>query len=140
MIMSVELKENEQCFLLLLRNFDFLRSQGYNIKEFSPYGRWHYLRYENKRIRQSVSMEWDPTNYLLIEISRTSLFHGDTFALKDIYRYFDKNMCDLVCPPMYIYMSEIIEINVNLIQQHLMPIIKGEIWIDKLIKQKQSAS
>jgi len=38
---------------------------------------------------------------------------------------------------MYIDMPEVIELNAKFIQHQLLPIIKGEIWIDELIKQRK---
>lgn len=135
--MSIELTEKEIHFLLLLRNFDFLRSNGYSPKEFALYGRETFLNYENNRIKQNLYIEWAPRNDLGIKIFKKSLFGGGEFELKDVFKYFDKDSAIKESPPMYIDMPEVIELNAKFIQQHLMPIIKGEIWIDELIKQRK---
>lgn len=133
--MNFELTETEIQFLSLLRNFDFLRSNGYSIKEFVLYGRETYLFYENNNIKQSIYIEWAPINDLKIKFVKKSLFGGE-FNLKDILNYFDEGI-SIKDPPIYIDMLEVIELNAKFIQKHLMPIIKGELWIDKLVKQKK---
>lgn len=132
--MSIELQENEEFFLLLLRSFDFLRSNGYRITSFYPYGRLHLLEYENPKNRLAITIEWAPTNYLTISVTRSLLRGGGKFELKDIYGRFDVNYKELESPSMLVPMADVIELKVKFIQQHLMPIIKGEMWIDKLLK------
>lgn len=135
--MNIDLSEKEIHFMLLLRNFDFLRSNDYSPSEFALYGRDTFLRYENSKIRQALYIEWAPKNYLKIMLIKKSLFRGGEFELKNLYKYFDKNSKSKESPPIYIDMPEIIEYNVKFIQQHLMPVIKGEMWIDELIKQRE---
>lgn len=135
--MGLDLSEKEIHFILLLRKFDFLRSNDYFPSEFTLYGRDSFLRYENSKIRQDVYIEWAPKNYLKIILIRKSLFRGGEFELKDLYKYFDKNSKQKESPSIYIDMPEIIEYNVKFIQQYLMPVIKGEMWIDDLIKQRK---
>ncbi|MEZ5070697.1 MAG: hypothetical protein R2751_06965 [Bacteroidales bacterium] len=134
--MSTALTEKEIHFLLLLRNFDFLRSDGYSPKEFALYGRETFLNYWNNRIKQNLYIKWAPKNDLGIKIFKKSLFGGGEFELKDIFKYFDNDSA-IKEPPMYIDMPDVIELNAKFIQQHLMPVIKGEIWIDELIKQRK---
>lgn len=135
--MGIELTDKEIHFFLLLRNFDFLRSNGYSPKEFDLYGRETFLNYENNSIKQNLYIEWAPRNYLGIKIFKKSLFGGGEFELKDIFKYFDKDSAIKEPPPMYIDMPEVIELNAKFIQQHFMPIIRGEVWIDELIKQRK---
>jgi hypothetical protein len=133
----MDLAEKEIHFLLLLRNFDFLRSNGYSPKEFALYGRDTFLKYENHKINQNLYIEWAPRNFLNIKIFKNSLFGGGEFELKDIYKYFDKKYAIKEPLPIYIDMPEVIEFNAKFIQQHLMPIIRGEMWLNKLLKQRK---
>ena len=136
MVMSMELQENEEFFLLLLRSFDFLRSDGYRITSFYPYGRLHLLEYGNSKNRQTITIEWAPSNYLTITIARSLLSGGGKFELKDIFRHFDQNSIVLESPSMLVPMADVIELNVKFIQQHLMPVIRGEMWIDRLLNKR----
>ncbi len=133
--MNLDLSEREINFILLLRNFDFLRSVNYYPKGFNLYGKETYIEYENSKINQIVYIEWAPRNYIEIKIAKKSLFKGSEFELKNIYKNFDVNA--LESPPMYVDMPDVIEYNAKFIQQHLMPVIKGETWIDELIKQNK---
>jgi len=135
--MSIKLTEKESHFLLILRNFAFLRSNGYSPKEFSLYGRETFLNYENNSIKQKLYIEWAPRNYLVIKIFKKSLFGGSEFELKDIFKFFDKDSVIKELPPMYIDMPEIIALHAKFIQQYLMSVIKGEMWIDELIKKRK---
>jgi len=49
--------------------------------------------------------------------------------LRNYYEYFDSN---LINGKQYS-----LEIQANFIKEHLMPVIEGEVWIDKLIKSKK---
>lgn len=40
-------------------------------------------------------------------------------------------------PPIYMTMQKVINYHAEYIQQHLMPIIRGEMWIDELDKNKR---
>lgn len=132
------LNENEEFILYLLRSFDFLRYNGYLIKDFAPYGIIHYLRYENRKIKRRVYIEWESSSYMSIKISKISLLGGSEFELTDIYQYFDRKKAFLDSSSLDDYTPDIIELKVNYIKQYLMPIIKGEIWINELINKRQS--
>ncbi|MBR4593106.1 MAG: hypothetical protein IKO33_00805 [Bacteroidaceae bacterium] len=136
--MSMVLNGNEEFFLYLLRSFDFLRQNGYLIKDFAPYGIIHYLRYENRKIKRRVYIEWESLSYMSIKISKMSLFGGSEFELTDIYQYFDRKKTILDSSSLDDYTPDIIELKVKFIKQYLMPIIKGEIWINELINKRQS--
>lgn len=131
------LNENEEFFLYLLRSFDFLRYNGYLIKEFAPYGIIHYLRYENRKIKRRVYIEWESSSHMSIKISKMSLLGGSEFELTDIYQYFDRKRVFLDSS-LDDYTPDIIELKVKYIKHYLMPIIKGEIWINELINKRQS--
>lgn len=131
------LNENEEFFLYLLRSFDFLRYNGYLIKEFAPYGIIHYLRYENRKIKRRVYIEWESSSHMSIKISKMSLLGGSEFELTDIYQYFDRKRAFLDSS-LDDYTPDIIELKVKYIKHYLMPIIKGEIWINELINKRQS--
>ncbi len=135
--MSMVLNENEEFFLYLLRSFDFLRYNGYLIKEFAPYGIIHYLRYENRKIKRRVYIEWESSSHMSIKISKMSLLGGSEFELTDIYQYFDRKRAFLDSS-LDDYTPDIIELKVKYIKHYLMPIIKGEIWINELINKRQS--
>lgn len=108
-----------------------MRSNGYSSTEFSLYGRETYLIYKNNKIKREIYIEWASRNYLGIKIIKKSIFGGGEFELKDTFNYFDDSTV-VKEPPIYMDMPEVIESNVKFIQQHLMPVIKGEIWVDKL--------
>jgi len=131
------LNENEEFILYLLRSFDFLRYNGYLIKEFAPYGIIHYLRYENRKIKRRVYIEWESSSHMSIKISKMSLLGGSEFELTDIYQYFDRKRAFLDSS-LDDYTPDIIELKVKYIKHYLMPIIKGEIWINELINKRQS--
>lgn len=137
MFMSMVLNENEEFILYLLRSFDFLRYNGYLIKEFAPYGIIHYLRYENRKIKRRVYIEWESSSHMSIKISKMSLLGGSEFELTDIYQYFDRKRAFLDSS-LDDYTPDIIELKVKYIKHYLMPIIKGEIWINELINKRQS--
>ncbi len=131
-----KLTETETTFILLLRNFDFFRYNGYQTKEFSLCGRYTFLVYENEKIKQKIYFEWAPINYLKIKLIRISLLKVRESEINNLYSCFDFSNRFLEHPPVYITMEYMIKYNAIFIQTHLMPVIRGEMWIDELIKQK----
>lgn len=136
--MEMNLTDNEMALILILRKFDFLRQNDYSIKELLLYGKDHYLIFENTKIRQKLYIEWAPSNSLEIKCTRMLLFGGGTFELKDIYKHYESGYSLKDSIPIYVTMEKVIDLNVNFIQQNLMPVIRGEIWISELLKQKRS--
>ena len=46
--MEIELTEKEQTLILLLRSFDFLRYEGYEVDGFSLSGLYSFISYQKK--------------------------------------------------------------------------------------------
>jgi hypothetical protein len=49
--------------------------------------------------------------------------------IQDYYKHFDSSLINGKQYPL--------EVQANFIKEHLMPVIKGEVWIDELIKSKK---
>lgn len=128
--MEEQFTENEATLILLLRKFDFLRNNGYQIIELTLHGTETYIVYKNSRINQTIHIEWAPINFLEIRISRSYLFRSKETNLNDIYRlYSDKNL-SLTLKSI----SDVIEGYSSFIKNQLIPLIKGKVWVDNIEK------
>jgi len=124
----------EKGLIEILRAFKFLRQENYHEKEISIGGRSNpsiiYTNWSKNRIFKVLG---DESQSWTIVIQRKKLFgfkQSDfLFDISDYYTVFGSGM---VKGRNYTLKSQ-----VDFIQQHLMPIIKGEIWIDKLIMQRK---
>lgn len=136
--MEIELTENEQTFILLLRSFGFLRYEGYEVDEFSLSGLCSYISFKKKWSRLRIYIEWAPMNSLRTVIRKKRLLFDKEFSLNKAFGIINKNyVSEYEHPPVYITMQEVINYHAKFIQQHLMPIIRGEMWIDDLGKNKR---
>ena len=136
--MDFELTENEQIFILLLRSFSFLRNEGYEVDDFSLSGLCSYISFKKKWSRLRIYIEWAPMNSLRTVIRKKRLLFDKEFSLNKAFRMINKNYVgEYEHPPIYITMEKVINYHAEFIQQHLMPIIRGEMWIDELSKNKR---
>ena len=137
--MEIELTENEQTFILLLRSFSFLRYEGYEVDEFSLSGLCSYISYKKRWSNLQVYIEWAPMNSLTTVIRKKRLLFDKEFSLNKAFRIINRNyVSEYEHPPIYITMQKVINYHAEFIQQHLMPIIRGQMWIDDLGKNEKN--
>lgn len=136
--MEIEITDTEQALIVLLRSFDFLRYEGYDVKELKLWGPESYLCYKKRWSILEVYIEWAPKNSLRTVIRKKRLLFNKEFSLHKAFRIINKNyVSEYEHPPMYITMDKVINYHSEFIQQHLMPVIRGEMWIDDLLKNKR---
>lgn len=136
--MEIEITDTEQTLLLLLRSFDFLRYEGYEVNELRLYGTNSCLCYKKRWSNLRVYIEWAPENYLKTVIRKKCLLFCKEFSLSKAFRIINRNyVSEYEHPPIYMTMQKVINYHAEYIQQHLMPIIRGEMWIDELDKNKR---
>ncbi|MDD2192472.1 MAG: hypothetical protein PHO12_08025 [Bacteroidales bacterium] len=123
----------ERELISIIRNFDFLRIHyGYSLNEISYGSRENpslvYMNYVNKMRVHIIGRE---SGYS-VQIQRRKIIafkrEDWVFDISDYYKYFD---CGLIKGRNYTLKTQ-----ADFIQKHLMPVIKGEMWIDDLIKKK----
>ena len=131
-----ELNNAELGFLEIIRAFEFLFKNGYSGKEFSIGGREPYVCFESWVAKREVTVCWSEGGYLDVSIRRKKILgtlKSTTFSIRDYYKYFN---CENLKTHPPIGTFNILKANSDVVQQYLMPIIKGEIWINELLKQK----
>lgn len=129
-----ELTGDETALIEIIRAFKFLRKEHYSEKEIRIGRRSNpSILYYNLRANRIVKVLGDESESWTIVIQKRRFFDfkkaDSFFDISDYYNVFGRGM---VKGRSYTLKSQ-----VDFIQQHLMPIIKGEIWIDKLIKQRK---
>lgn len=129
-----DLNYQEKGLIEILRAFKFLRQESYYEKEISVGGRSNpSIVYYSLRVNRIVKVLGDESQSWTIVIQRKKLFDlnkaDSFFDISDYYSTFGGSMMK---GKNYTLKSQ-----VDFIQQHLMPVIKGEVWIDELIKQKK---
>lgn len=136
MEMEIEITDTEQTLILLLRSFDFLRYEGYDVKELRLWGTCSCLCYKKRWSNLQVYIEWAPMNSLRTVIRKKRLLFDKELSLHKAFRIINKNcVSEYEHPPIYITMDKVINYHSEFIQQHLMPVIRGERWIDELGKK-----
>lgn len=137
--MEIEITDTEQTLILLLRSFDFLRREEYVVNELSLYGPYSSLCYKKQWSSLRVCIEWAPENNLKIVIKKRRLLFDKEFSLHKAFRIINKNyVSEYEHPPIYITMEKVINYHSEFIQQHLMPVIRGQMWIDELGKKEKT--
>ena len=135
--METKITDTEQTLLLLLHSFDFLRREGYVVNELELYGIYSCLCYKKRWSSLQVYIEWAPKNYLKTVIRKKRLLYYKEFSLNKAFRIINKDyVSEYEHPACYITMQKVINYHSEFIQQHLMPVIRDEIWIDELVKRK----
>jgi len=129
-----ELDYKERALIEILRSFSFLTNISYYGKEFSVSGRSNpSVVFYNTQINRIVKVLGDESQSFSVVIQRKKLFDfkksDSFFDISDYYKAFGGSM---VKGKNYTLKSQ-----ADFIQQHLLPVIKGELWIDELIKQKK---
>ncbi len=124
----------ERGLIEIIRAFKFLRQVAYHETEISIAGRSNpsviYKCLTKNRIVRIIGDE-SPSWAIIIQRKRLfGLKQSDfLFEISDYYNLFGSGM---VKGRSYTLKSQ-----AEFIQQHLMPVIKGEVWIDELIKQRR---
>ena len=120
----------EKGLIEILRAFKFLRQENYHEKEIAVDGRSNpsivYYNWSKNRI---IKILGDESQSWTIVIQRKKFFDikkaDSFFDISDYYKTFGGSM---IKGKNYSLKSQ-----VEFIQQYLMPIVRGEIWIDELI-------
>ena len=154
-----ELNMSEKELFRIFRSFDFLLQEDYEIKElamprvehpsltFDGLGRYnrnvhitggvvHYPderegEYEVAIFRKHFwtdfvrTFEVGSANATYLKLRRDK----GVINIQDYYKHFDSSLINGKQYPL--------EVQANFIKEHLMPVIKGEVWIDELIKSKK---
>jgi hypothetical protein len=129
----MDLNEREKALIEILRNFEFVKDYGYREYNFLYFARVHpSMSFKNNKLNQIlhiIGSDYGSTgNDYSIIIEKRSVFSYKSIDPSDYYKNFK---CSLIKGKKYSLKSQ-----VDFIKQHLMPVIKGEMWIDELIKTK----
>ena len=129
------LSEGEKFFIDVYRNFNFLLKLNYTGQDFRLSGREYWVTFKNFLLKRKVIiMLEEPLQFNVYFERKMKWFafnqQSFRFSVKDTYSIFG---CEHLNHLEY---YKIIKENAYFIQQNLMPVIKGEIWIDELIKKK----
>ena len=130
----MDLSKGEKFFIDVCRKFNFLLKLNYTGQDFCLNGREYWVTFENSLIKRKVIIILEEPLQFNVYFEREKWFafnlQSVKFSIIDTYSTFN---CEYL---NNIESYKMIERNAEFIQQHLMPVIKGEIWIDELIKKK----
>jgi len=133
-----EINSGEIGFIQIIRAFGFLLENGYSGKEFSIGGREPYVCFKSWVAKREIIVCWSEGGYLDVCIRRKKIFgtlKSTIFSIRDYYKYFN---CENLKTHPPVGAFNILKANADIVQQYLMPIIKGEMWIDELLKHNKS--
>ena len=131
---TTELNYQERGLIEIIRAFKFLRQESYHEKEISIGGRSNpSIIYYSSKANRAIKILGSESQSWVIVIQRRKFFDfKKTDSFFDISDYYSTFGSSMMKGKNYTLKSQ-----VDFIQQHLMPVIKGECWIDKLIKEQQ---
>lgn len=129
-----ELNNKEKAIIEIVRAFNFLDMLDYHVKELIMGGRENpSIVYHNRMANRLIRIIGNECFMWSIIVQRTKIvsFKKESFVF-DISDYYSSFNCAMIKGRNYTLKTQ-----AEFIQQYLMPVIKGEIWIDELIKQKK---
>ena len=133
-----EVNSEETDFLEINRTFNFMFEEGYHGQAYSIGGREPGITLQNGVKNRIVNIFWSESGFLDVTISRKKILalrKQDTFfSIRDFYKYFNSEYLLFNTP---IGTSNQLKQIAEFIERHLMPVIRGEIWIDELIKERK---
>lgn len=130
---KLELSYSEELLIDILRNFEFLRNYGYHPVEIAYWTRaYPSVYFENYSLKQRLSVigsDLDTNSKYTICIEKRRVFSYKVLTVNKIYSLFEN---ERIKDENYT-----LKLQAEFIQQHLIPIIKGDMWIDELIKDRE---
>ena len=128
-----EINDDERNLIEIIRSFNFLRKYGYHERELSiGHREYPTIIYVNSILKRKVKILGSESSWsIIIERDRFFSLKSESYAI-DISNYYNTFGCSMIKGKNYTLKSQ-----AEFVQQHLMPIIKGEIWINELIKQRK---
>ncbi len=133
--MTFELRDSERFLIEVIREFDFLRYVGYTNRHFEVYNIAQWVEFGNEPADRVVMVATEAEHEVFV--MKTKYEWGDRlvpnpgFAVSEIYERFCGDG-PKVSRSGSIWISEYSKF----IQEHLMPVITGEMWIDELLKKR----
>jgi hypothetical protein len=129
-----DLSNKEKAIIEILRVFKFLKEFDYHEKELTMGGRESpSIVFHNWNANRLIRVIGDESSSWSIVIQRKKIFtvkmKDSFFDISDYYSYFN---CAMIKGRNYT-----LDAQAEFIKNHIMPVIKGEKWIDELIKQKK---
>lgn len=136
----MELNFNEKFILLGFRNFySFFTSNEYINKGVSYNVREgvfiNFVSYDKKRDICIAYVKDNNSNFHIGFSRHIFLNKWKSFSLLDIFKSFPE-YSNISLEITYDNMQEKMELCFEFIKKHLMPIIRGDIWIDELLRSK----
>ena len=135
-VVTFELRDSERFLIEVIREFDFLRALGYQGKEFVIYSPGQSVLFSNEPVDRELLVVSEG-KYRVIFIKKYgnhSLYPPNPKKAFEISVTYDH----LGCPELKVSHPgfEWLSANAKFIQEHLMPVITGEMWIDELLKKR----
>jgi hypothetical protein len=128
---DISITNREKWLIIILREFDFLYINGYNISNIDLYDRESFVTYYSKKNKRKILINWADTNQIYVQITRiNSWFRGtDSINVYEIARRnpFNKEIPLDVHDNNY---GDIIKINADFIKKNLMDIIRDDKWVE----------
>ena len=138
----MKLNLNEKIIIYILRKFDtFLSLNGFSIRAMSYMGPGEdYMIYES---RKNIEIYFDSTyadNKICfnIVIEKVSIFRQmweKAFSLAEIIKEINNDQEIETNISNEEELKKLMDIYLHYMKEYLMPVIKGEMWIDKLMKK-----
>jgi len=140
-----ELRLQEQVIILITRNFRFLFEEcGYIDNSFYIGVGETSVSYTNNSIKRQVRIIWEYMGYFYVGVHKIrwqnifgrkdpKFYAMYTYDLYDEFKY--QNLHEILNESN---MQELITRHAQFIKDYLMPVIKGEMWFDELIKEHRA--
>jgi|GEM_PF-2197364 len=128
---DINITNREKWLIIILREFDFLYINGYNISNIDLYDRESSVTYYSKKNKREILIMWADWNKIYVQITITNswFWEKDTINVHDIAR---KNPFNIEIP-IDVHdnnYGDIIKINADFIKKNLMDIIRDDKWVE----------
>ncbi len=133
-MMNFQLSGSEKFIINEFRHFGFLSNYSYFMKGFKAHGRDGYVLYAHEKNGMEISIRDEDTLQIYIKRKPIGLVRTERdimFEVSEICQEFgvQKYPDDLSAEQTFKWYAEFVK-------SHLLPVIKGEVWIDELLRRR----
>ena len=131
---NYQLSGGEEFIINNRRHFSFLWNYSYSMKKFKVYGRDGYALYAHEKSGMEILIQDEGAMLIYIKRKPTKDVRTERdimFEVSEICQEFGVDKCasDLSVEQTFKWYSEFVK-------SHLLPVIKGEKWIDELLRDR----
>jgi len=122
----MELSFSEECLILVLRNFDFLRHEGYLIDGIVVYGREPFILFKSKAYSREILIQWACHSEINVSFYNTAflVFRNKKITIEQLASYFGFTFSNTLNIEHSVYEKA------KFCKMQLLEVVKGKMWLN----------